>query len=60
MSKFKAVIGDPPIIDNKIAERTTTALFGCSLSELIKEISLNKGGKFDFLYSEGSKINESV
>ena len=53
MSKFKAVIGDPPIIDNTIAERTTTALFGCTLSELIKEISLNKGGKFDFLYKEG-------
>lgn len=53
MPKFKTVIGDPPIIDNKIAERTTTALFGCSLSELIKEISLNKCGKFDFLYKEG-------
>lgn len=53
MSKFKAVIGEPPIIDNTIAERTTTALFGCSLSELIKEISLNKGGRFDFLYKKG-------
>lgn len=56
MSKFKAVIGDPPIIDNTIAERTTTALFGCSINELIKKISLNKGGEFDFLYKNSERV----
>lgn len=56
MSKFKAVIGDPPIIDNTIAERTTTALFGCSINELIKKISLNKGGEFDFLYKNSERM----